>query len=208
MKHNLSLLLALVGGIGIGISGISPAWLHNTSLPMIVLSALIIQVGIGVGAMHDLGTMLRSINLKMFLLPACTIVGTLLFTALAFLIFSNHHLSDIMAIGNGFGYYSLSSVLIAQMKTITVGATEATQLATIALLANIARELLSLFGCRYIAHKGGGLAAISAAGISSMDVCLPSILNAIGDKRVIPVAVFHGLMLEMSIPMLIALFCT
>ncbi|WP_345741349.1 hypothetical protein [Segatella maculosa] len=49
MKHNLSLLLALVGGIGIGISGISPAWLHNTSLPMIVLSALIIQVGIGVG---------------------------------------------------------------------------------------------------------------------------------------------------------------
>ena len=112
-----------------------------------------------------------------------------------------------MAIGSGFGYYSLSSVLIAQMKTITVGATEATQLATIALLANIARELLSLFGCRYIAHKGGGLAAISTAGISSMDVCLPSILNATGDKRVIPVAVFHGLMLEMSIPMLIALFC-
>ncbi len=208
MKDNLSLLFALIVGIGVGAFDIAPEWLLNPSLPMIVLSALIIQVGIGVGSMDNLGKMLRSVNLKMFLLPACTIVGTLVFTALAFFLFNTHELSDIMAIGSGFGYYSLSSVLIAQLKTITVGATQATQLATIALLTNVARELLSLFGCRFFTLKGGSLAAISTAGISSMDVCLPSILNASGDKRIIPVAIFHGLILEVSIPMLIALFCS
>ena len=121
MKDNLFLLFALIVGIGVGAFDIAPEWLLNPSLPMIVLSALIIQVGIGVGSMDNLGKMLRSINLKMFLLPACTIVGTLVFTALAFFLFNTHELSDIMAIGSGFGYYSLSSVLIAQLKTITIG---------------------------------------------------------------------------------------
>ena len=49
MKDNLSLLLALIVGIGVGAFDIAPEWLLNPSLPMIVLSALIIQVGIGVG---------------------------------------------------------------------------------------------------------------------------------------------------------------
>ena len=165
MKDNLSLLFALIVGIGVGAFDIAPEWLLNPSLPMIVLSALIIQVGIGVGSMDNLGKMLRSINLKMFLLPACTIVGTLVFTALAFFLFNTHELSDIMAIGSGFGYYSLSSVLIAQLKTITVGATQATQLATIAIayercsratffvwmpfLYSKRRELSGYFDCRY-----------------------------------------------------------
>lgn len=207
MKENLLLLMSLLLGITIGAFDLAPMWLHATSLPMIILSLLVIQVGIGVGSMDHLGKMIRSIHWQMFLLPACTIMGTLLFTSLAFLFFSNHKLGDIMAIGSGFGYYSLSSVLIAEMKTITVGPAQATQLATIALLANVVRELLALFGCKYFTKKGSCFAAISIAGINSMDVCLPSILRAANDKTLVPVAVFHGIILEISIPMLIAFFC-
>lgn len=87
MKDNLSLLFALIVGIGVGAFDIAPEWLLNPSLPMIVLSALINQVGIGVGSMDNLGKMLRSINLKMFLLPACTIVGTLVLYGFSFLPF-------------------------------------------------------------------------------------------------------------------------
>lgn len=53
MKDNLSLLFALIVGIGVGAFDIAPEWLLNPSLPMIVLSALIIQVGIGVGSMDN-----------------------------------------------------------------------------------------------------------------------------------------------------------
>ena len=120
MKENLLLLMSLLLGITIGAFDLAPMWLHATSLPMIILSLLVMQVGIGVGSMDNLGKMIHSIHWQMFLLPACTITGTLLFTSLAFFFFSNHKLGDIMAIGSGFGYYSLSSVLIAQMKTLTV----------------------------------------------------------------------------------------
>ena len=47
MKNNLSLLLALIGGIFVGMSGIAPDWMHDESLPMMVLCVLILQVGIG-----------------------------------------------------------------------------------------------------------------------------------------------------------------
>ena len=208
MKNNLSLLLALIGGIFVGMSGIAPDWMHDESLPMMVLCVLILQVGIGVGAMDNLTAMFRSIHIKMLLLPLFTIVGTLLFTLFAFFIFHHESMFDVMALGSGFGYYSLSSVLIAQLKAATVGVAAATQLGTIALLTNVARELLSLFSCQILTKKGGSLAAISTAGIGSMDVCLPSILHASGDQRVVPVAVFHGLILEISIPMLITLFCS
>ena len=208
MKSNLSLLLALVGGIVVGMSGVAPQWMHDESLPMLVLCALIFQVGIGVGSMDNLTAMFRSLDVKMLFLPLFTITGTLLFTLLAFFFFNHESMFDVMALGSGFGYYSLSSVLIAQLKTAAVGATAATQLATIALLTNVARELLSLFSCQVLTRKGGSLAAISTAGIGSMDVCLPSILHASGDQRIVPVAVFHGLILEISIPMLITLFCS
>lgn len=208
MKSNLLLLLALVGGIVVGMSGVAPHWMHDESLPMLVLCALIFQVGIGVGAMDNLTAMFRSLDVKMLFLPLFTITGTLLFTLLAFFFFNHESMFDVMALGSGFGYYSLSSVLIAQLKTAAVGATAATQLATIALLTNVARELLSLFSCQVLTRKGGSLAAISTAGIGSMDVCLPSILHASGDQRIVPVAVFHGLILEISIPMLITLFCS
>ena len=208
MKSNLSLLLALVGGIVVGMSGIAPQWMHDESLPMLVLCALIFQVGIGVGSMDNLTAMFRSLDVKMLFLPLFTITGTLLFTLLAFFFFNHESMFDVMALGSGFGYYSLSSVLIAQLKTAAVGATAATQLATIALLTNVVRELLSLFSCQVLTRKGGSLAAISTAGIGSMDVCLPSILHASGDQRIVPVAVFHGLILEISIPMLITLFCS
>ena len=53
-----------------------------------------------------------------------------------------------MAIGSGFAYYSLSSLLIVQFKEAAIGLEMATQLGTIALLANIIREMLTMKFCR------------------------------------------------------------
>ena len=110
-------------------------------------------------------------------------------------------------LGSGFGYYSLSSVLISQMKITTAGAQVAGELATIALLANIIREMISLFGTPLITKRCGFLAPISVAGINSMDVCLPTIMRSTGKNELMPVAVLHGIVLEISVPLLISFFC-
>lgn len=208
MKNSFITLSFFFGGICFGVSDIVPEILLLPSLPTIVLSLLMVQVGIGLGARRDLSTLLHSLHWSMLLLPFFTIVGTLAFSALASLIFKEEKLADILAVGSGFGYYSLSSVLILDMKSATVGIGQATQIATIALLANVMREVFALLFCPTITRKGNGNAAISIAGISSMDVCLPLILSSKADSQsLLPAAIFHGFILEISVPLLISLFC-
>lgn len=207
MKSNLILLACFAAGIAFGYSGNAPEWLQSHELPGIILTVLVIQVGISLGGNKDLIATLKQVNPKMFCLPLFTVAGTLFFTAIGGLMLHGISLRDSLAVGSGFGYYSLSSVLISQMKITTAGAQVAGELATIALLANIIREMISLFGTPLITKRCGFLAPISVAGINSMDVCLPTIMRSTGKNELMPVAVLHGIVLEISVPLLISFFC-
>lgn len=114
-----------------------------------------------------------------------------------------------MAIGSGFGYYTLSSVLIGQFKEASVGSDAAASIAAMALMANVVRELFALLSCRFLSARGYGEAAISVAGINSMDVCLPMIVGSEtpSNVRLVSAALFHGIILEVSVPILISIFC-
>ena len=114
--------------------------LHDLS--MYVLYALMFQVGIGIGSNKKLKELVKSLRPKMLLVPMATIVGTLLFSAFASLLLSQWSVFDCMAVGSGFAYYSLSSILITQFKEPSIGLQLATELGTIALLANIFREMM------------------------------------------------------------------
>lgn len=204
MKGNLIIMGCFAAGIAAARMDLLPAWLLSHDVPVYILSALIFQVGIGLGASNDLQRMKQSFGAGMILLPAATIIGTLLFSAAGVFLLGDRSLADCLALGSGFGYYSLSSVLIADMKC---AAPDAAELATIALLANIIREMSALFGASLFARWGGRYAPISVAGINSMDVCLPTIVREAHDKDVVPLAVTHGMALEVSVPILIGIFC-
>lgn len=208
MKDNLFLLLSLSCGIGLGtIDAEWGACVQRYALTTCLLALLVLQVGMGLGSNGGLSQLFHSFRWPMLLLPVFTIVGTLSFTSLAALLFRDWSVGDILAMGSGFGYYSLSSVLIADLKSATAGVEVATQLAAVALMSNMVREILALFGSSFFNGKGGRFAPISVAGINSMDVCLPTILRATGDKGLLPLAIIHGIVLEFSVPLLITLFC-
>ena len=101
------------------------------------------------------------------MLPVMTILGTLAGCAAASLILGHRQLSDCLAIGSGFGYYSLSSIFITQYRGAELG--------TIALLANIFREILTLLCAPLLAKYFGKLAPISVGGATTMDTTLPII---------------------------------
>lgn len=111
-----------------------------------------------------------------------------------------------MAVGSGFAYYSISSVLITQLKAPSIGMQLATELGTIALLANIFREMTALIGAPFIRKYFGCLAPISAAGIGSADILLASISKYSG-KEAIPLAILHGILINISVPFFVSLFC-
>ena len=137
MKNNL-IVLAIFGiGCLVG-AGFQPeADMHNWSL--CILYALMLQVGIGIGSNRGLQQELKKLSPKMLLVPAATIIGTLAFSAAASLLLSQWSVFDCMAVGSGFAYYSLSSILITQFKEPSIGLQLATELGTIALLSNIIR---------------------------------------------------------------------
>ncbi len=208
MKHLLFPMVVVIGVL-VGWLGLMPDFVMQLSLPQILLYLLVIQVGLGLGMRPDLEDIASSFRFRLLLLPLCTIVGTLVFTFLATLIFREDSSSDLMAIGSGFGYYTLSSVLIAQFKEAQVGPEAAASIAAIALLANVVREMLALLSCQFLSRKGHGVTAISVAGINSMDVCLPMIVGSdrSSDIQLVSFALLHGLVLEVSVPILISLFC-
>lgn len=112
-----------------------------------------------------------------------------------------------MAVGSGFAYYSLSSILITQFKEPSIGLQLATELGTIALLANISREILTLLAAPLLVRWFGNLAPISAGGATTMDTTLPIITRTAGQQFVV-VSIFHGFVVDFSVPFLVTLFCS
>ena len=205
MKGSLIVTAFFILGCLLGFIGILPFEVHDLS--MYILYALMFQVGISIGSNKNLKELVGALRWKMLIIPVGTVVGTLLFSALASLLLSRWSVFDCMAVGSGFAYYSLSSILITQFKTPSVGLQLATELGTIALLANIFREMMSLLGAPLIRKYFGKLAPISAAGVNSMDVVLPVITHCSG-KEMIPIAILHGILIDMSVPFFVSLFCS
>lgn len=204
MKGSIIVLLFFFAGGILGTLHIIPFDVHHLS--MYILYALMLQVGLSIGSNKNLREIVKSIRPKMLIIPMGTIVGTLVFSATASLLLSQWSVFDCMAVGSGFAYYSLSSILITQFKTPSIGLQLATELGTIALLANIFREMMALLGTPLIQKYFGRLAPISAAGVNSMDVVLPVITRYSG-KEMVPIAIVHGILIDMSVPFFVSLFC-
>lgn len=204
MKNSITVIAIFIVGCVAGACYDIESDIHNLSL--CILYALMLQVGIGIGSNKSLRESLRHVSPKILLVPLATITGTLLFSAVASLLLSQWSVFDCMAVGSGFAYYSLSSILITQFKEPSIGMQLATELGTIALLSNIIREMMALVCAPLIRRYFGKLAPISAAGVNSMDVLLPSITRCSG-KEVVPIAICHGILVDLSVPFFVNLFC-
>lgn len=198
MKGSLIIVGFFVLGTICGVCHLLPFDIAGTNISYYALCALMFSVGLSVGNDPQTLKNFRSLNPRLVFLPIMTILGTLAGSAAVSLILTHRSITDCLAVGSGFGYYSLSSIFITEYKGAELG--------TIALLANIFREMMALLGAPLIRKYFGKLAPISAAGVNSMDVLLPSITQYSG-KDVIPIAIFHGILIDMSVPVFVSFFC-
>ena len=172
--------------------------LHLSHSSFLILCALMFCVGISIGSDTKILKSFKSVNPRLMMLPAMTIVGSLAGTAAASALLPHRHLFDCLAIGSGFGYYSLSSIFITEYKGAELG--------TIALIANIIREILTLLCAPLLVKFFGKLAPISMGGATTMDTTLPIITRTSGQDFVI-VSIFHGFCVDFSVPFLVTFFC-
>ena len=74
-------------------------------------------------------------------------------------------------------------------------------------MANIFREILTLFGAPFLARYFGKLAPICAGGATTMDVTLPVITQVCGKEWTV-MAIFHGILMDFSVPFFVSFFCS
>src|SRR3712207_2320576 len=134
MKGSLIIVAFFVLGTVVGLTDLFPFDLADTDISYYALCALMFCVGLGVGNDPQTLKNFRSLNPRLVFLPVMTIVGTLAGSAVVSMLLSHRSVADCLAVGSGFGYYSLSSIFITESKGPELG--------TIALLANICREIL------------------------------------------------------------------
>lgn len=207
MKGSLLVVGFFFLGCLLGWFGWLPAFIRENDLSVYVLYLLMFQVGLSIGSDKQLKQILRNIRPRLLCVPLATIVGTLSFTALASLLLSRWGVFDCLAVGSGFAYYSLSSILITQLKEPSLGAQVAAELGTIALMTNIIRELFALLGAPLFMRYFGRLAPICAGGATTMDTTLPIITRCCGNEWVF-VSLFHGFLVDFSVPFLVTFFCS
>lgn len=199
MKGSLIIVGFFILGIAAGLSGMVPESIIDGDLTFYALCALLLCVGIGIGSDRNIVTKFKSLDVRMALLPLGTALGTFAGSLVVSFILSGRSPLDCLAVGSGFGYYSLSSIFITEYKGAELG--------TIALLANIIREMVTLLLSPVMAKAFGPLAPISSGGVTSMDTTLPIIMASSGEQYS-AVSIFHGFILDFSIPFLVTFWCT
>lgn len=163
------------------------------------LCVLLMCVGFGIGQNEELRHGFKHIRRVFVLMPVVTVVATWVGALLTALLVRTHSLVDWMAVSSGFGYYSLSSMLITEMRDVELG--------TLALMYNVLREVTTLLLAPLLLRLFGPLAPVSIGGATTADTTLPIISRVCG-AQFVPVAIFHGLVVDLSVPLLVTLLCS
>lgn len=196
MKGSLTILSFFTLGLIVGRYTPVNEWLSSVDYSSLSLYLLMLLVGISIGSNTRSLQALKRMNVKILLIPIATIVGTSLGVWFVSIFVTRYSLRELLAVGAGFGYYSLSSIIIKNNHSDALG--------VVALLSNVIREIITLLLAPLMAIYFGKVAPICSGGATSMDTTLPIISRVSGKEYAIP-SLFHGIILTILVPFIITL---
>ena len=196
MKNSLIIVGFFVLGVVIGLYQLLPKIFVEIDLSIYALYILMFLVGVGIGSDKKSWEILKNAKLKIILVPLTVIIGTFIGVAIISIFLEDINLRESLAIGAGFGYYSLSSIFINQISGEVLG--------VVALISNISREIITLLLTPLFAKYFGKIAPIASGGATSMDTTLPIITKFLGKEYAI-ISIFSGIVLTILVPFLVTL---
>lgn len=198
--HPYRMTALILGAFALGIvlgSVVFPD-IEGQSVSLVTTSALnftLFTVGLDLGFNKEIWHQIARLGWHVFLAPAGVALGSL---AAGMVIGKALGWSWLEggAVGAGFGWYSLSGVLITQIHSVALG--------TIAFLSNVMRELLAIILIPWLSRRVGMLALVAPGGATTMDTTLP-LLAAVGPPGVAVVALVNGICLSTLVPIIVPL---
>lgn len=207
-KDSFYILGSFILGVVLSLYEAVPNSPHIKTLSMYTLYILIIIVGLSIGMDSKIFQTIKSFPKKMLVLPLLTIISTFIGGAISFILLRwmsaseyvyGTSLLDSLGVSCGLGYYSLSSLMLNEIRGAEIG--------TIALAFNILRELMTIVLAPVLVKYFSPLAPISCGGATTGDSTLPAIQRACGNEYV-PLSIFHGISVDTSVPFLITFIST
>jgi uncharacterized membrane protein YbjE (DUF340 family) len=197
LTMNVIILGSLALGLLVGRLGALPLDYVALLGPLgdVALAVILLGVGVQIGHNRQAWGQMRRLGLRALLLPAAVAAGSILGAYLGGLLVGLPS-NESTAVGAGFGWYSLSGVLLAQIHGASTGA--------LAFLANVIRELIAVATMPFLAARLGPGPAIAVGGATTMDTTLP-ILAACLEPQDLPLAFLNGAVLSALVPVLVPL---
>ncbi|MFI3270858.1 MAG: lysine exporter LysO family protein [Pseudomonadota bacterium] len=199
IKGSCIILGWFISGVLCGRLGLIPTGFNIDDLTTWALYVLLFLVGISMGFDTQSWRIIRQLHFRVVMVPVATIVGTFLGSLAAWLVLPELTMRETLAIGSGFGYYSLSSIMITNLGNAELG--------SMALMSNISREIITITMAPLLVKGFGRLAPVSSAGAASMDTCLPVIARFSGERCGI-ISIFHGMVLTFLVPFFVTAILT
>lgn len=197
------ILISVAAGMGIGYFFVDGIFNDiNTFETMIGhaimfgLCLLLLFVGIDLGVNGTVLQSIKDVGFNVLIFPLAVAIGTLI-GALISLVFIPITTREALAIGAGFGWYTLAPGIIMESGHITAGA--------VSFMHNIMREMFSILLIPFVAHKFGYIESTGMGGSSNMDVCLP-IIEKSTHSDIVVYAFIIGIILSLSTTVLVPLF--
>ena len=197
MRNSLGLFAVFIIGTLISVYSGLDFLLVITDYSDMVLIALLFTISLSIGRDPHINDIKKITGIKVLLAPISVIMGSYIGVILVGNMIPHISFFDSLAIASGFGYYSLSSVIIADVKGEALG--------ILALVSNLMREMITILSAPLIAKFFNKLAPIAAGGATSMDTTLPVIIRYSG-KEFTLIAIINGLVLTLLVPVLVGIF--
>lgn len=158
------------------------------------LCALLFFVGIDIGRNKDIINQIKACGFRILLVPLMIALGSII-GSMAGGILTGLPFNESGAIGAGFGWYSLSAIILSDYSA---------EIGALAFITNVCRELFALTAIPFIAKYIGKLESIAPAGATAMDTSLP-VVSRSTDSRTAVVSFISGVVLSLLVPVLVPL---
>ncbi|WP_253377969.1 lysine exporter LysO family protein [unidentified bacterial endosymbiont] len=191
--ESLKLCGVVVLGFILGLSG----WnflQHATEASEYTLIFLLFLIGI---QLRNNGMTLKQIVLnRRGMIVAVVVAASSLVAGIINAFILDLPLKTGLAMASGFGWYSLSGILLTESFGPVIGSA--------AFFNDLARELIAIMLIPGLVRRSRST-ALGLCGATSMDFTLP-VLQRSGGLEMVPAAIVHGFILSLLVPILMALF--
>ncbi|UWX94706.1 lysine exporter LysO family protein [Enterobacter mori] len=191
--ESLKLCGVVVLGFLLGLTGWSFLQ-HATEASEYTLIFLLFLIGI---QLRNNGMTLKQIVLnRRGMIVAIVVVASSMVAGVINAVILDLPLKTGLAMASGFGWYSLSGILLTESFGPVIGSA--------AFFNDLARELIAIMLIPGLVRRSRST-ALGLCGATSMDFTLP-VLQRSGGLELVPAAIVHGFILSLLVPILMAFF--